>query len=461
MSGLEEAKRAITEVCEALKASPAIVRAIDSFCEFLLDKNQKYGNSIYEPVRVFTAEPVEQLLLVRLNDKATRLLKGESGGEDSFDDLLGYLILRKALPIYMRARTRRFSGDDMGIVALTYNRLCDVAGVEVAERVFLATPEGGDVVEDMQKAIEAAAKKPVPGHVVTQSLRDRGLRVGMTYQEVRDNKWTECKAVTAEGPEPISGWCSESDPCSACKFLDEALCKCGQSWTVHHARHCMPCSDCSRFSLASWSPERDVELDEMYRRKEESDADLSDKSVNVIRSLSGIPPTTMTEDTSEGIRAQSHERNALLAAETAQPKKETDMPERTLLEESLADLQAQRDKRKPRIDRKTWHESVDGKHAIGSVLGFLSEQPILSWSIGKLTERSGLERANVALALDNLLETGAVVKNGRAKGMRYAVAGFTDWPAPVPRNRKSTEPPVSESDAEAAHSLDASDSEET
>jgi hypothetical protein len=142
-------------------------------------------------------------------------------------------------------------------------------------------------------------------------------------------------------------------------------------------------------------------------------------------------------------------------------KKETDMKERTLLEESLADIQAQRDKRKPRIDRKTWHESADGKHAIGSVLGFMSENPIVSWAIGKLTERSGLARADVDLAIDHLLSTGAIDQHGKAKGTRYAVAGFTDWPAPTPRNRKSNEPPVSEADAEAAHSLDASDSEET
>jgi hypothetical protein len=91
----------------------------------------------------------------------------------------------------------------------------------------------------------------------------------------------------------------------------------------------------------------------------------------------------------------------------------------------------------------------------------MSENPIVSWAIGKLTERSGLARADVDLALDHLLSTGAIDQHGKAKGTRYAVAGFTDWPAPTPRNRKSNEPPVSEADAEAAHSLDASDSEET
>lgn len=448
MSGLEEAKRAITEVCEALKTSPAIGRAIDDLCAFLIAKNKKYNNSVFEPLRMFSRGSVEDLIRVRLDDKVTRILRGQLAGEDSFDDFAGYMILLRALPIYLRSLARRFGDDDMDIVALTYNRLCDVAGVDVAERVFLATPEGGDVVEDMQKAIEAAALDGVdltptysrsllrgatPGHVVTQSLRDRGLRIGMTYQEVRDNKWTECAAVTAEGPEPISGWCSESDPCSACKFLDGAMCECGHRFTVH-AQDGDPCHacptfdhDCQAFKLASWTPDSDG----LTYREEPG---------MVYKSVDADSQTVPIYKIGE-------------VADVSEPKKETDM----------TDTNETTTTKKPRIDRKTWHETDGGRSAIAHVIGALKDNaPTLrAWYSREIADATQLDRSAVDLALTRLIATGEVEQHGKAKGTRYAVAGFTDWPAPVPRNRKSNEPPVSEADADAAHSLDASDSEET
>lgn len=60
---------------------------------FLIAKNQAYGNSALEPVRVFSkADPVEQLR-VRIDDKLSRLFRGEAAGEDTELDLLGYLTL--------------------------------------------------------------------------------------------------------------------------------------------------------------------------------------------------------------------------------------------------------------------------------------------------------------------------------------------------------------------------------
>lgn len=60
---------------------------------FLIAKNQAYGNSALEPVRVFSkADPVEQLR-VRIDDKLSRLFRGKASGEDTELDLLGYLTL--------------------------------------------------------------------------------------------------------------------------------------------------------------------------------------------------------------------------------------------------------------------------------------------------------------------------------------------------------------------------------
>lgn len=59
----------------------------------LTEKNRAYGNSATEPVRFFSkASPVEQLL-VRLDDKLSRLARGSAAGEDVELDLMGYLVL--------------------------------------------------------------------------------------------------------------------------------------------------------------------------------------------------------------------------------------------------------------------------------------------------------------------------------------------------------------------------------
>jgi hypothetical protein len=61
--------------------------------DMLHEKNRKYGNSALEPLRIFSkADPVEAIL-VRLDDKISRLARGSAAGEDTELDLLGYLIL--------------------------------------------------------------------------------------------------------------------------------------------------------------------------------------------------------------------------------------------------------------------------------------------------------------------------------------------------------------------------------
>ncbi len=75
----------ITQVCEEVK-------------NLLLDKNKKYGDSALNPVRVFSkASPVEQIL-VRIDDKISRLNRGaglREVEEDAIMDLIGYMILLK------------------------------------------------------------------------------------------------------------------------------------------------------------------------------------------------------------------------------------------------------------------------------------------------------------------------------------------------------------------------------
>lgn len=61
--------------------------------DMLCAKNRAYGNSALEPLRIFSkTSPIEQIL-VRIDDKLSRLARGEAAGEDVELDLIGYLVL--------------------------------------------------------------------------------------------------------------------------------------------------------------------------------------------------------------------------------------------------------------------------------------------------------------------------------------------------------------------------------
>lgn len=63
--------------------------------EMLVEKNQAYGDSALNPVRVFSKASAEEQILVRIDDKLSRIARGKAAGEDVFEDLQGYLVLLK------------------------------------------------------------------------------------------------------------------------------------------------------------------------------------------------------------------------------------------------------------------------------------------------------------------------------------------------------------------------------
>jgi hypothetical protein len=65
----------------------------NALADMLIEKNRAYGNSALEPVRVFSKASPEEQILVRLDDKLSRLARGNNAGEDVVLDLLGYLVL--------------------------------------------------------------------------------------------------------------------------------------------------------------------------------------------------------------------------------------------------------------------------------------------------------------------------------------------------------------------------------
>lgn len=84
------------KVLDATPFENSVYGVLNSIYSMLIEKNEKYGNSALEPRRIFSkASSVEQLL-VRIDDKLSRIAnQSELEDEDVINDLIGYLILLK------------------------------------------------------------------------------------------------------------------------------------------------------------------------------------------------------------------------------------------------------------------------------------------------------------------------------------------------------------------------------
>jgi hypothetical protein len=64
--------------------------------DLLIAKNKAYGNSALNPIRIFSKASSYEQLSVRIDDKLSRIMRGEDfENEDTITDLLGYFILYK------------------------------------------------------------------------------------------------------------------------------------------------------------------------------------------------------------------------------------------------------------------------------------------------------------------------------------------------------------------------------
>jgi hypothetical protein len=78
------------------KTQKEITQVCDEIRSFLVAKNVSYGDSALEPVRIFSKTDTIEQIYVRIDDKLSRLSRGhEFVGDDTIDDLIGYLILLK------------------------------------------------------------------------------------------------------------------------------------------------------------------------------------------------------------------------------------------------------------------------------------------------------------------------------------------------------------------------------
>ena len=68
----------------------------ESIIDFLLEKNDQYGDSALEPNRIFSQANTDEQIKVRIDDKINRLVMGTDNLEkddDILKDLIGYLLL--------------------------------------------------------------------------------------------------------------------------------------------------------------------------------------------------------------------------------------------------------------------------------------------------------------------------------------------------------------------------------
>jgi len=92
-----------TSVNELEKIDALIGQECDAIKELLRSKNKKYGNSAFNPVRIFSKATPEEQINVRIDDKLSRIAQGfandfktnDATAEDTVMDLIGYLVLKR------------------------------------------------------------------------------------------------------------------------------------------------------------------------------------------------------------------------------------------------------------------------------------------------------------------------------------------------------------------------------
>lgn len=73
-------EKPLTKVCQGLN-------------DLLLYKNEKYGNSALEPIGVFNKLDAKNSILIRLDDKISRIRNGKEVRKNDVVDVMGYLAL--------------------------------------------------------------------------------------------------------------------------------------------------------------------------------------------------------------------------------------------------------------------------------------------------------------------------------------------------------------------------------
>ena len=86
----------ITPIAAEFSTEAKIRIVCNDLAEFLIKKNEAYGDSAINPCRIFSKAGSTEQIKVRIDDKLNRLMQGHNyADEDTVQDLLGYLVLLK------------------------------------------------------------------------------------------------------------------------------------------------------------------------------------------------------------------------------------------------------------------------------------------------------------------------------------------------------------------------------
>ncbi len=87
-------KQNSTEIDDTQKKIKDVIHAVETF---LLEKNKRYGNSALAPLSIFSSfvqnDELNTSILVRLDDKLSRIKNSDTIRKNDVADLIGYLIL--------------------------------------------------------------------------------------------------------------------------------------------------------------------------------------------------------------------------------------------------------------------------------------------------------------------------------------------------------------------------------
>ena len=73
-----------------------IKKTMNELRDFLVSKNEQYGDSVMKPIRIFSDASESAGIRIRIDDKLNRLMQGNDNmesDEDVVKDLIGYLTL--------------------------------------------------------------------------------------------------------------------------------------------------------------------------------------------------------------------------------------------------------------------------------------------------------------------------------------------------------------------------------
>lgn len=98
-----------------ISSAAKIELACDRIKKLLVDKNAKYGDSALNPSRIMSKSSAVEQILVRIDDKLSRIQKGAgllAKDEDVVQDICGYFIL---LMIALEEQYPIVGSDDSGL----------------------------------------------------------------------------------------------------------------------------------------------------------------------------------------------------------------------------------------------------------------------------------------------------------------------------------------------------------